>query len=192
MPFHRYRAFQPVDLPDRTWPEPDHAGPALALDRPARRQPGPDRPDDPARKPRCSSCWWDGLQGDRGRLPVGERRPTSTSCASSIEGDQIPDDVTISVLTQAREDLIERTVESLVGRHRADRPPLQRDRAAVPAGRLPGRQGRVHGDRDPRHRAGDEVRRAAPGRRGRASATSTAPRSSPAPSSTSRSRSARR
>ncbi len=37
-----------------------------------------------------------------------------------IEGDQIPDDVTISVLTQAREDLIERTVQSLVGVPRAN------------------------------------------------------------------------
>src|SRR5690606_15101145 len=33
--------------------------------------------------------------------------------------DAIPDDVTISVLTQAREDLIERTVESLKGARRA-------------------------------------------------------------------------
>ena len=32
-----------------------------------------------------------------------------------IEGDKIPDDVTVSVLTQAREDLIERTAQSLVG-----------------------------------------------------------------------------
>ena len=32
-----------------------------------------------------------------------------------IEGDKIPDDVTMSVLTQAREDLIERTAQSLVG-----------------------------------------------------------------------------
>ena len=32
-----------------------------------------------------------------------------------VERDRIPDDVTISVLTQAREDLIERTAESLVG-----------------------------------------------------------------------------
>ena len=32
-----------------------------------------------------------------------------------IERDKIPDDVTVSVLTQAREDLIERTAESLVG-----------------------------------------------------------------------------
>lgn len=38
---------------------------------------------------------------------------------SIIEEGAIPDDVTISVLTQAREDLIERTVESLVGAKRA-------------------------------------------------------------------------
>ena len=52
MPFQRYRAFPPIDLPDRTWPtETITAGAALALDRPPRRQPGADRPDDrrPAR-----------------------------------------------------------------------------------------------------------------------------------------------
>ena len=53
-----------------------------------------------------------GLQGDRGRLPVAPARPTSTSCASSSRTDTIPDDVTIQVLTQAREHLIERTFES--------------------------------------------------------------------------------
>jgi 2-isopropylmalate synthase len=37
-----------------------------------------------------------------------------------IEQDRIPHDVTISVLTQAREDLIERTVQSLVGVHHAN------------------------------------------------------------------------
>jgi 2-isopropylmalate synthase len=36
-----------------------------------------------------------------------------------IEGDRIPDDVVIQVLTQAREDLIERTFESLAGARRA-------------------------------------------------------------------------
>ncbi len=59
-----------------------------------------------------------------------------------IEGDRVPDDVTISVLTQAREDLIERTVQSLVGVPARQRPPLQRARAAVPPGRVPRRQGR--------------------------------------------------
>ncbi len=38
---------------------------------------------------------------------------------SIIEEGAIPEDVTISVLTQAREELIERTVESLRGAHRA-------------------------------------------------------------------------
>ena len=51
-----------------------------------------------------------------------------------IEEDRIPDDVPISVLTQAREDLIERTVQSLVGAQRGHRAPVQRDRAAVPPG----------------------------------------------------------
>ncbi len=37
-----------------------------------------------------------------------------------VESDKIPDDVTISVLTQAREDLIERSVQSLVGVPRAN------------------------------------------------------------------------
>ena len=37
-----------------------------------------------------------------------------------IERDKVPEDVTISVLTQAREDLIERTTESLVGVHHAN------------------------------------------------------------------------
>jgi len=32
-----------------------------------------------------------------------------------IEEDRVPDDVRISVLTQAREDLIERSVQSLAG-----------------------------------------------------------------------------
>ena len=37
-----------------------------------------------------------------------------------IERDKVPEDVTISVLTQAREDLIERTTQSLVGVHHAN------------------------------------------------------------------------
>jgi 2-isopropylmalate synthase len=37
-----------------------------------------------------------------------------------IEQDRVPEDVTISVLTQAREDLIERTTQALVGVHHAN------------------------------------------------------------------------
>ena len=46
---------------------------ALALHRPARRQPGPDRPHDPgAQAPHVRPARAHGLQGDRGRLPVGQ------------------------------------------------------------------------------------------------------------------------
>ena len=64
---------------------------------------------------RCSTCW--------SRWATRRSRSASPSASQTdfdfvrqlIEGDEIPDDVTISVLTQAREDLIERTVQSLVG-----------------------------------------------------------------------------
>src|SRR4029453_224672 len=36
-----------------------------------------------------------------------------------IEQDKIPDDVVVSVLTQAREDLIERTAEAVIGAQKA-------------------------------------------------------------------------
>ena len=61
----------------------------------------------------------DGLQGDRGRLPLGAETDFAF-VRQLIEGDKVPEDVTISVLTQAREDLIERTVQSLVGVHHAN------------------------------------------------------------------------
>ena len=74
----------------------------------------------------------DGVQGDRGRLPVGLAAGLRLR-AQLIEEDLIPDDVTIQVLTQARPELIERTFESLRGRPARDRAPLQLDvRAAAP------------------------------------------------------------
>ena len=48
MPFDKYRPYETVDLPDRTWPDRvvDRA-PDLVLDRPARRQPGARQADGP-------------------------------------------------------------------------------------------------------------------------------------------------
>ena len=54
-----------------------------------------------------------------------------------IERDKVPDDVTISVLTQAREDLIERTDPVAGRRTPRQHPPLQRAGAAVPPRRVP-------------------------------------------------------
>lgn len=52
------------------------------------------------------------------QIEVGFPSASNTEFAfirSLIEGNRIPDDVTIQVLVQAREDLIEKTVESLIG-----------------------------------------------------------------------------
>jgi 2-isopropylmalate synthase len=59
-----------------------------------------------------------GLQGDRGRLPVGQQTDFDF-VRELIEEDLIPDDVTIQVLTQARDHLIERTFESIRGAKQA-------------------------------------------------------------------------
>ena len=57
-----------------------------------------------------------------------------------IEQKLIPDDVTIQVLTQAREELIRRTFESLARRAARHRAPVQRHRAGdAPRGAGPGR-----------------------------------------------------
>ena len=72
-------------------------------------------PMSPARKaPHVRSAGSHGLQGDRGRFPVGEPdrfrlRPRI------IEDGAIPDDVTIQVLTQCRTELIQRTFEACGG-----------------------------------------------------------------------------
>ncbi len=51
--------------------QPHHQGPPLAVDRPARRQPGADRPDVAGPQARdVRPAGEDGLQGDRGRLPL--------------------------------------------------------------------------------------------------------------------------
>ena len=76
MPFEQYEPFQPLPLAlaDRQWPEPPHrAGAAVVLGRPARRQPGAHRPDGPdPQAAHVRRAREDGLQGDRGRLPVGQ------------------------------------------------------------------------------------------------------------------------
>ena len=84
---------------------------------------------------------------------------------SLIETGAVPDDVRISVLTQAREELIERTVQSLVGAQPGHRAPVQRGRADLPPRRV--RLGRrrprgVPGGGRRGHPRGDEVRRELP------------------------------
>ncbi|MDN6371930.1 MAG: 2-isopropylmalate synthase [Brevibacterium aurantiacum] len=119
MPFSKYKSFQDriaLDMRDRTWPD--------QLIRKAPRWLSTDLRDG-------NQALIDPMTPDRKRkmfdllVKLGFKEIEVGFPAASqvdfdfvreiIEQDAIPDDVRISVLTQAREDLIERTVESLVG-----------------------------------------------------------------------------
>ncbi|MGH3506714.1 MAG: 2-isopropylmalate synthase [Nocardioidaceae bacterium] len=121
MPIARYRAFPPIDIPDRTWPE-QHITVAprwLSTDLRDGNQALID-PMTPTRKQRMFDLM---IGMGYKEIEVGFPSASQTDfdfVRQLIKGDKIPDDVTISVLTQAREDLIERTVQSLVGADRAN------------------------------------------------------------------------
>ncbi|ACY98774.1 MULTISPECIES: 2-isopropylmalate synthase [Thermomonospora] len=120
MPFHRYRPFPPVDLPDRTWPNKTitQAPRWLSTDLRDGNQALID-PMDPARKLKMFQLL---VRMGYKEIEVGFPAASQTDfdfVRLLIEEDHIPDDVQISVLTQAREELIERTVQSLVGAPRA-------------------------------------------------------------------------
>jgi len=116
MPFQRYRAYTPVSLPDRTWPSKtiDHAPRWLSTDLRDGNQALID-PMTPARKLKMFEL----LVGmGYKEIEIGFPSASQTDfdfVRQLVTEDRIPDDVTVSVLTQAREDLIERTAESLVG-----------------------------------------------------------------------------
>jgi 2-isopropylmalate synthase len=120
MPFHLYRPFTPIPLPDRTWP-------SRVI----------------ARAPRwCSVDLRDGNQALIDPMDVERKRrmfellvrcgfkeievgfpaasqPDFDFVRQIIEEDLIPDDVMIQVLTQARPEQIERTFEAVRGAPRA-------------------------------------------------------------------------
>ncbi|MEV4561671.1 2-isopropylmalate synthase [Kitasatospora sp. NPDC049285] len=120
MPFHRYVPFGTVDLPDRTWPSKviTQAPRWLSTDLRDGNQALID-PMSPARKRKMFDLL---VKLGYKEIEVGFPSSGATDfnfVRSLIEENAIPEDVTISVLTQAREDLIERTVESLKGAARA-------------------------------------------------------------------------
>ncbi|MGW4378614.1 2-isopropylmalate synthase [Kitasatospora sp. NPDC004531] len=120
MPFQRYVPFGTVDLPDRTWPSKviTRAPRWLSTDLRDGNQALID-PMSPARKRKMFDLL---VKLGYKEIEVGFPSSGATDfnfVRSLIEEDAIPEDVTISVLTQAREDLIERTVESLKGAPRA-------------------------------------------------------------------------
>jgi len=123
MPIHKYRPYHEqfaVDLPDRTWPT-KHISQAprwCAVDLRDGNQALID-PMSPERK----RIMFDMLvrMGYK-EIEVGFPSASQTDfdfVRSLIEQDAIPDDVTIQVLTQAREHLIRRTYESILGAKQA-------------------------------------------------------------------------
>ncbi len=116
MPFQRYRPYTPIALPDRTWPEQriTEAPRWLSTDLRDGNQALID-PMTPARKLRMFELL---VRMGYKEIEVGFPSASQTDfdfVRQLITEGRIPDDVTVSVLTQAREDLIERTAESLVG-----------------------------------------------------------------------------
>ncbi|MFE2159789.1 2-isopropylmalate synthase [Streptomyces lydicus] len=120
MPIHKYGRYEAVDIPERTWPDNRiTAAPRwLSTDLRDGNQALID-PMSPARKRAMFDLL---VRMGYKEIEVGFPSSGETDFAfvrSIIEEGAIPEDVTISVLTQAREELIERTVESLRGAHRA-------------------------------------------------------------------------
>lgn len=120
MPFHHYRLFTPIPLPDRTWPSKviTRAPRWCSVDLRDGNQALID-PMDPARKRRMFDllvrC---GFKEIEVGFPAASQ-PDFDFVRQLIEEDLIPDDVMIQVLTQARPEQIERTFESLRGAPRA-------------------------------------------------------------------------
>ncbi len=123
LPIHRYAPYHEqfaVDLPDRTWPSKriERAPIWCAVDLRDGNQALID-PMSPERK----RVMFDLLvrMGFK-QIEVGFPSASQTDfdfVRSLIEQDLIPDDVTIQVLTQAREELINRTYESIIGAKQA-------------------------------------------------------------------------
>ena len=123
MPVHKYQPFHEqivVDLPDRTWPSKriTEAPRWCAVDLRDGNQALID-PMSPERKLKMFKLL---VNMGYKEIEVGFPSASQTDfdfVRELIEGGHIPDDVTIQVLTQARDHLIERTYESIRGAKKA-------------------------------------------------------------------------
>ncbi|MEO6126399.1 MAG: 2-isopropylmalate synthase [Ilumatobacteraceae bacterium] len=120
MPFEKYQPWLPVVLTDRTWPDAVVTKAPLwcSVDLRDGNQALID-PMDPERKRRMFDAL---VRMGFKEIEVGfpaASQPDFDFVRQLIEEDLIPDDVTIQVLVQCRQELLERTYESLVGAKRA-------------------------------------------------------------------------
>ncbi|WP_168794618.1 2-isopropylmalate synthase [Paraburkholderia aromaticivorans] len=119
-PATKYRSFKPVTLTDRQWPSRTITHPPIWMSTDLRDgNQSLFEPMDAQRKMRMFKTL---VQIGFKEIEVAFPSASQTDfnfVRELIEGGHIPDDVTIEVLTQARDDLIERTFESLRGVPRA-------------------------------------------------------------------------
>ena len=118
MPIGKYVPFSPIVLPDRTWPGKVITKAPIwsSVDLRDGNQALID-PMTPARKMRMFELL---VRMGYKEIEVGFPSASQTDfdfVRELIEGDHIPDDVTIQVLTQARDHLIARSFEAIDGSH---------------------------------------------------------------------------
>ncbi len=120
MPFHKYRPYETVALPDRTWPDTVIARAPIWCSTDLRDgNQALVNPMDSARKRRFFDLL---LALGVKEIEVGFPAASKTDfdfTRTLVEEGLVPDDVTIAVLTQARPELIERTYEAIEGARRA-------------------------------------------------------------------------
>ena len=116
MPFHKYRAFEPIDLPDRKWPSKviDKAPRWCSVDL----RDGNQALIDPMNVDEKLRFWDLLIEVGFSEIEVGfpsASQPDFDFIRKLIDENRIPEDVTVQVLCQARKELIDRTVEALEG-----------------------------------------------------------------------------
>jgi len=119
-PATKYRPFPPVDLADRQWPNRTITTPPIWMSTDLRDgNQSLIEPMDRERKMRMFRMLCEiGFKEIEAAFPAASQTEFDF-VRQLIEGNHIPSDVTIEVLTQSREHLIRRTMESLRGARRA-------------------------------------------------------------------------
>jgi 2-isopropylmalate synthase len=115
-PKEKYRAYPPVSLPDRTWPEKAITNPPIWCSVDLRD--GNQSLIEPMGHERKLRMWNALVKMGFKEIEIGFPSASQTDfdfCRFLIDNKKIPDDVTVQVLVQCREDLITRTFEGIRG-----------------------------------------------------------------------------
>jgi 2-isopropylmalate synthase len=119
-PSRKYRPFEPLNLPDRQWPSRTIVKPPIWASVDLRD--GNQALIEPMDAPRKTRMFRQLIETGFKEIEIGFPAASQTDfdfCRELIERDLIPRDVTVQVLVQARDPLIERTFEAVKGARRA-------------------------------------------------------------------------